>query len=329
MQSEPLTLLFAGKSTAEIQLASTLKSNNSLKLLHHANIHLRLHSRVNTIDDDTTPFRVDSYFDSLSTTRFGRFLLWSPRLPSTHDVVSQNFDVLPLGAVCVADVQFNGRGRSKNHWESPPGCLMFSFTVHMEDGRIVPLVQYVASLAFTEAIKSLCDKMGLPQLDIKIKWPNDLYLNGLKVGGVLCTSTYKSKRFNISVGIGVNVDNRQPTTCLNERLQELTSKDLQLRKEDILSSFFEKFETLLEVLITKGFQPMEELYYKTWLHSGQRVTIQDTCDGQTVDCVVTIQGLTPTGYLMALTDNGQLCELHPDGNSFDFFRGLVRQKKVN
>ena len=49
-------------------------------------------------------------------------------------------------------------GRSKNLWESPPGCLMFSFTIQMEDGRIIPLLQYVISLAITEAIKDLCDK---------------------------------------------------------------------------------------------------------------------------------------------------------------------------
>jgi len=41
---------------------------------------------------------------------------------------------------------------------------------------------------------------GLPYLDVRIKWPNDLYLNGLKVGGILCTSTYKSKKFNVSAG---------------------------------------------------------------------------------------------------------------------------------
>ncbi|KAH9604641.1 hypothetical protein KSS87_016788 [Heliosperma pusillum] len=326
MQSQPLTLLLAGKSTADIQLASSLISNNSLNLAHHSNLQLHLHSKTNTSVDHTSSFHVDSYFNSLSTTRFGRFLLSSPRLPSTHDVVSQNFEKLPLGAVCVADVQFKGRGRSDNVWESPPGCLMFSFTVQMENGGVVPMVQYVASLAFTEAIKHLCAKMGLPQLEIKIKWPNDLYLNGLKVGGVLCTSSYKSNRFNISVGIGVNVDNRQPTTCLNERLQEITSIDLQLRKEEILGSFFENFETLFEVLITQGFQPMEERYYKTWLHSGQRVTLQHIYDGQTVDNDVTIQGLTSTGYLMGFGDDGQLCELHPDGNSLDFFKGLVRQK---
>lgn len=49
-------------------------------------------------------------------------------------------------------------GRSKNLWESPPGCLMFSFTIQMEDGRIVPLLQYVVSLAITEAVKDICDK---------------------------------------------------------------------------------------------------------------------------------------------------------------------------
>lgn len=41
---------------------------------------------------------------------------------------------------------------------------------------------------------------GLPSIDVKIKWPNDLYLNGSKVGGILCTSTYKSKKFNVSAG---------------------------------------------------------------------------------------------------------------------------------
>lgn len=49
-------------------------------------------------------------------------------------------------------------GRSKNAWESPKGCLMFSFTIQMEDGRVVPLLQYVASLALTEAINYVCSR---------------------------------------------------------------------------------------------------------------------------------------------------------------------------
>ena len=43
-------------------------------------------------------------------------------------------------------------------WESPKGCLLFFFTLQMENGRVVPLIQYVVYLAVTEAINYLCDK---------------------------------------------------------------------------------------------------------------------------------------------------------------------------
>jgi hypothetical protein len=36
--------------------------------------------------------------------------------------------------------------------------------------------------------------------EVKIKWPNDLYAKGIKIGGVLCTSTYSSKNFNVVIG---------------------------------------------------------------------------------------------------------------------------------
>lgn len=41
---------------------------------------------------------------------------------------------------------------------------------------------------------------GLQAPEVRIKWPNDLYAEGLKIGGVLCTSTYSSKKFNIVIG---------------------------------------------------------------------------------------------------------------------------------
>ena len=47
-------------------------------------------------------------------------------------------------------------GRVKNAWDSPAGCLMFSYTVQMDNGRVLPLLQYVVSLAVTEAIKDIC-----------------------------------------------------------------------------------------------------------------------------------------------------------------------------
>lgn len=198
----------------------------------------------------------------------------------------------------------------------------------MEDGRVVPFVQYVVSLAITEAIKDLCQQNGIPRLDVRIKWPNDLYLDGHKVGGILCTSTYKSKKFHVSAGIGLNVANEKPTTCLNTAIEKSTSCDFQLKREDVMAAFFNNFEKLYEVFMEKGFEPLEELYYKTWLHSGQRVIVQDKNENQhqLIENVVTVQGLTSSGYLLAISVDGQICELQPDGNSFDFMKGLIRRK---
>ncbi|XP_072079672.1 biotin--protein ligase 1, chloroplastic isoform X3 [Arachis hypogaea] len=285
------TLVLCGKSLAEIEAAKAIKSSNTLKLPDNGELSIVLQSELDG-----------------------------------ENVMRSNFCELPIGSVCVADVQTKGRGRSKNVWESPLGCLLFSFTLQMEDGRIVPLVQYVVSLAITEAVKDICNKNGLPSVDVKIKWPNDLYLNGLKVGGILCTSTYKSKKFNVSAGIGLNVSNEKPTTCLNTELRELSVEAYRFQREDVLATFFNKFETFYRLFIDQGFQSLEELYYKTWLHSGQRVIVQEKNDDNVVEHVVTIQGLTSSGYLLAVGDDSQLCELHPDGNSFDFFKGLVRRK---
>lgn len=315
-------LLLSGKSPQDQQLLASAARELSLEDLGGGELAVSLAPGGGGVEG----FDAAAYMGALLARRFGRWLLWSPRMASTHDLVTQNFAKLPVGVVCVTDVQFKGRGRSKNVWESPPGCLMFSFTSQMNDVRKLPLVQYVVCLAMTEAIKDLSCAKGLPELDVRIKWPNDLYLKGLKVGGILCTSSYEPKVYNICTGIGLNVDNEKPTTCLNAALQELEANSSRLKREDILASFFNKFEVLFEIFANQGFQALEERYYNAWLHSGQRVVVQDAHEGQSVNSVVTIQGLTPSGYLYAVGEDGKSYELHPDGNSFDFFTGLVRRK---
>ncbi len=62
----------------------------------------------------------------------------------------------------------------------------------------------------------------------------------------------KFSSFHVFAGIGLNIDNEQPTTCLNAVLQKLTSVSYQLRREDILAAFFNKFENLFDLFINKG-----------------------------------------------------------------------------
>nr|AFK35520.1 unknown [Medicago truncatula] len=124
-------LVLCGKSLAENETAIAIKTNNTLKLPDKKELSIILHSEFNKSVIQRQSFQFSSFMNSLSTNQFGRLLIWSPELTSTHDVVSHNFCELPVGTVCVGDIQNKGRGRSKNAWESPLGCLMFSFTLQM------------------------------------------------------------------------------------------------------------------------------------------------------------------------------------------------------
>ncbi|KAG8633060.1 hypothetical protein MANES_18G073729v8 [Manihot esculenta] len=181
------TLALSGKSSAKKELAQSLTKNIAIKIPDNTEVSILLESEIAKLDKED-PFNVELFFNSLSTSGFDRFLFWSLRLTSTHDV-------LPIGTACVADFQYKGRG-----WK----LSVVLFTAQMEDGRVVPLLQHVVSLAVTEATKDLCHRKALQFLDVKRKWPNDLYLNDLKVDGVLCTSTYKSKKFIVSAGLSVS-----------------------------------------------------------------------------------------------------------------------------
>lgn len=81
-------LILAGKSSAEVELAKTLKSNNNIKLTGDATVYTYIYSEMG-IPFSEESFHMESYMNSLSTKHFGRLLMWSPRLPSTHDIVSQ------------------------------------------------------------------------------------------------------------------------------------------------------------------------------------------------------------------------------------------------
>lgn len=94
---------------------------------------------------------------------------------------------MPVGTVVVADHQTAGRGRLDRRWEAPPRtALLVSFVV-----RFHPLVTLAAAVAGAEA----CGP------EVRIKWPNDLLLNGRKLAGIIAEA-HEQKAI---VGIGINL----------------------------------------------------------------------------------------------------------------------------
>ncbi|CAI6001307.1 unnamed protein product [Closterium sp. NIES-64] len=276
---------------------------------------------------DVVGFDVDKFFSALSTDGLGRTLLASKRLSSTHSLVSKSFETLPIGTVCISRIQYSGRGRGGNTWDSPEGCLMFSLSLRWVDGRTLPLLQYVLSLAVVQAIEDMAKERGTSLPQVALKWPNDIFLGGLKVGGVLCTSSYRNRAFDVTVGIGLNVNNAHPTTCINAALQAACPSAAPVSHEALLAALLNRLHSLLSVFEQQGFKPLEADYLQRWLHSGQHVVLEEAKEGGSVTQVsLTIQGLTTGGYLLATDPSGIQYELSPDGNSLDFFKGLMRRK---
>ena len=102
---------------------------------------------------------------------------------STQDVAR----AMPVGSVVVADHQTAGRGRLEHRWESTSGAaLLVSFVLPPN-----PLLSLAAGVAAAEA----CGP------DVRLKWPNDLLLDGKKLGGILVETTPD----RAICGIGINL----------------------------------------------------------------------------------------------------------------------------
>eukprot|EP00743_Colponemidia_sp_Colp-15_P009331 GILK01010199.1.p1 GENE.GILK01010199.1~~GILK01010199.1.p1 ORF type:complete len:354 (+),score=34.20 GILK01010199.1:82-1143(+) len=270
-----------------------------------------------------TDFDFKRFFNGLSTQSLGRLLLHSAVLPSTQTLLNDHCDEFQHGVVCLADSQSSGRGRGSNVWESPAGSLCFSFKCAIPTtSDEPPLLQYLVPLAFVESID---EKVEFKSAGLRIKWPNDVYGAGVKLGGVLVQSSYAStqKFFDVTVGFGININNEHPTTSL----KSILSSPTPLSREDILSSFLNKFEAMFSIFVSDGFAPFKDLYLSRWLHTNQRVIIQE----EKGDTPLVIKGITNQGYLLAVTEtndrrDSEIYELHPDGNRLDFFKGLIRKK---
>jgi BirA family biotin operon repressor/biotin-[acetyl-CoA-carboxylase] ligase len=103
------------------------------------------------------------------------------------------------GLVVVAEHQFLGRGRLDRNWASPPRAgLTFSMLLRPPVPVAVRAwVPLLLAAAAAEAVSARCD------LDVVLKWPNDLLVGGRKTGGVLAESTGDA----VVVGMGLNVAN--------------------------------------------------------------------------------------------------------------------------
>jgi BirA family biotin operon repressor/biotin-[acetyl-CoA-carboxylase] ligase len=128
------------------------------------------------------------------------------RVESTNDEARRLAEQgAKAGVVVVARQQIKGRGRHGRIWQSPPGNLYASLLLR-PDCTIAASAQLslVASLALAEALVALAP----PEVDVRLKWPNDVLVRGAKVAGLLLESAAGANERPawVIVGSGVNIE---------------------------------------------------------------------------------------------------------------------------
>ena len=126
---------------------------------------------------------------------------WHAEVTSTNDVAATLAERgVPEGAVVAADAQSAGRGRHGRVWVSPPGAGLYVSLVLRPRAEAAPLLTIAAGVALSDAIQAATG------LSCALKWPNDLYVGGRKLAGILAEAgAAPDGTPHVVLGFGINV----------------------------------------------------------------------------------------------------------------------------
>ncbi|NCD69332.1 biotin--[acetyl-CoA-carboxylase] ligase [Mucilaginibacter agri] len=153
-----------------------------------------------------------------------------------------NSKPLPEGTVIMAEDQYAGRGQQLNRWFTEAGKNL-TFSILLKPTFLLLNDQFALTQAISLGVaKALSDVTGG---GIKIKWPNDIYHNNRKLGGILIENMVQGTQINQSViGIGLNINQQQ----FPEHLPHATSVRQILQKDYDLKALLSEICSQIEAL---------------------------------------------------------------------------------
>ena len=211
-----------------------------------------------------------------------------------------------------AESQTAGRGRGSNQWWSRAGSLTFSvivdanqFSLSPEELIKLPLLTGLAVLRTGQAA------VGEPadcESSFALKWPNDVYLSGHKLAGVLIEvpsvkldSATEASAHHAVIGVGLNVNNSfidAPADIRAKGISLFDYADSKFDRLEVLNIFLNHLEKLIGSL-SKGL-PILDDWSQYCLLSGKRVTLLVGNEEVTGQC----KGLAANGALLLQTSRG-------------------------
>lgn len=129
---------------------------------------------------------------------------------SAHEVVGSTMDEAhrlaaagaPAGTLVLAERQDSGRGRSGKRWSSAPRAGIWATLVERpRDAKAVEVLSLRVGLRLARVLERWTDA------PIRLKWPNDLFVDGRKLAGVLIEARWRDQRPDwVAIGVGINLE---------------------------------------------------------------------------------------------------------------------------
>lgn len=243
------------------------------------------------------------------------------RLQSYPEVGSTNAEALaaaragdPGRAWFVSDHQTAGRGRRGRAWATPPGNLAATLlVVRPQDPRAAASLGFVAGLALDEALHrvapALAVRVALDGIEpgatgegarLRLKWPNDVLLDGAKLAGILLEGeALPAGGFAVAIGIGVNV--AHAPDGLPYPAVALRGLGIPVDAATLFAALSDAWAGLERLWADgKGFDVIRRLWLERAAGLGERVAVQ--IGGETLSG--TFETIDETGRLVVAVGDG-------------------------
>lgn len=196
-----------------------------------------------------------------------------------------------------------GRGRRGRPWADPPGNFAATLVLRPDsDPADAARLSFVAALALHDALTTLCG----PRLNIALKWPNDVLLNGGKLSGILLESAGVGREMNsLAIGIGVNLADAPDRGSVEEQATRPVSlrgeTGLQVSPEDLLDALAPAFDRWWRQMRAYGFAPIRQAWMVRAAKLGETIIARTG----TTQAEGRFDGIDDTGALILTTPKGR------------------------
>lgn len=238
--------------------------------------------------------------DELNTDFVGKEIYYYKTVKSTQEVAKKiTLEGSEKGVIVISENQTAGKGRRCRSWRSDKGGIYLSLILKTKmDPSQTSLLPLLAGIAVAKTIEKLYE------IKAELKWPNDVQIEGKKVGGILLDHSTESEELNrITIGIGLNANNK-----ISSLPQAIKSKSTSLIEElgnkisrpKLIGQMLNELEELYLNFKIYGPKPILKEWKKLTSTLGNqiRVTNGESIEGTAID-------VDHTGALLVRKEDGK------------------------